>query len=687
MTLDPGNPFAARSTLPFELPDFTAIETAHLQPAIEAGMVSQLEALAAIAADPEPPTAANVIEAWEATGEVLGRAVLVLYTLKWADTNDGINAVEEAVAPALARHSDAIFLDQALYRRVLALAARAASGAVVLDEQESYWLDRARLAFERSGVALPEADQERLRALNTRIAEQQSAFSRLAADGLNAGAVWVADAAELDGLSQAEVEAARELAAGRDRPDAWLVELDNTSGQRPLDVLRDRGLRERLHRAATTRGLAGEYDTRPLVVELARLRAERAALLGFANHADYVAADGCARSAAAVWERLVPLVPAVMRNLDAEAAEIAEVQQRLDPGATLQPWDWQFYSELVREERYALDAGALRPYLELEHVLHDGVFAAATGLYGITFHPRPELVGYHPEVRVWEVREADGTPIGLFCGDFYTRASKNGGAWMNNLVDQNHLLGQLPVVGNNSNLVKPPAGQPSLMTWDDVITLFHEFGHTLHGLLSDTRYPSKSGTNTPRDFVEYPSQVNEMWATDPDLLRGYAVHHETGEPMPAAWVGTLVESTQFQQGFKTAEYLAAALLDQVWHTTPLAELPTEPQEVEAFEAAALATVGLASPLVPPRYRSTYFRHTFEGGYDAGYYSYIWSEVMDADTAAWIRATGGLTRENGERFRRRLLARGGSIDAMDAYRDYRGQDPDLRHLLERRGLLG
>jgi peptidyl-dipeptidase Dcp len=687
MALASDNPFGARSTLPFELPDFAAIQTAHLQPAIEAGMAEQLAALAAIAADPEPATAANVIEAWEASGELLGRAVLVLYTVKWADTDPGVDAVEEAVAPALARHSDAILLDRALYDRVLALAARAKAGEVALDDQDAYWLERTRLAFERAGVGLPEADQERLRGLNTRIAEQQSAFSRLAAAGLHAGAVWVEDVAELDGLSGAEIEAARERAADRGRPDAWLIELDNTSGQRPLDVLRDRGLRERLHRAATTRGLGGEHDTRALVVELARLRAERAELLGFANHADHVAADGCAGSAAAVWDRLLPLVPAVMRNLEAEAAELAEEQQRLDPGTTLQPWDWQYYSELVRQERYALDAGALRPYLELEHVLHLGVFAAATGLYGITFHPRPELAGYHPEVRVWEVREADGTPIGLFCGDFFTRASKNGGAWMNNLVDQNHLLGQLPVVCNNSNLVKPPSGQPTLMTWDDVITLFHEFGHTLHGLLSDARYPSKSGTNTPRDFVEYPSQVNEMWATDPDLLRAYAVHHETGEPMPAAWVGTLVGATQFQQGFKTAEYLAAALLDQVWHTTPLAELPTEPEQVEAFEAAALAKVGLASPLVPPRYRSTYFRHTFEGGYDAGYYAYIWSEVMDADTAAWIRATGGLTRENGERFRRKLLARGGSIDAMDAYRDYRGQDADLRHLLERRGLLG
>ncbi len=309
------------------------------------------------------------------------------------------------------------------------------------------------------------------------------------------------------------------------------------------------------------------------------------------------------------------------------------------------------------------------------------MFAAANGLYGITFTERPELVSYNPEGRVFEVAEADGTPIGLFVADFYTRPGKQGGAWMNNLVDQNHLLGQLPVVSNNSNLVKPPAGQPTLMTWDDVITLFHEFGHALHGLLSDTRYRSQSGTETPRDFVEYPSQVNEMWALDEGILSRYAVHHETGEPMPAEWVATLRGSTLFQQGFKTTEYLAAALLDQVWHSTPLDELPTDPEQVEAFEKAALAKVGLDFDLVPPRYRSAYFRHVFEGGYDAGYYSYIWSEVLDADTAAFITANGGLTRDNGERFRRHLLAKGGSVDAMDSFRDYRGQDPDLRHLLD------
>ena len=685
MSLDAANPFAAASTLLFELPDFNAIRDEHYQPAIEAGMAEQLTQLDALATNPEPATVANVIEAWESSGQLLSRALNAFYTKQPADTNDTLDAIAAARAPQLAAHGDAIFLDRARYERVAALARREAGGEAALDVQSAYWLERRLRDFERAGVNLPEADQQRLRDLNQRIAELQSAFGRVSLAGMNAGAVLVSDRAELDGLSEAEIDGARERATDQGHADGWLIELDNTSGQRPLDVLKHRGLRERLFKASVGRGLGGDHDTRPLIVELARLRAERAKLLGFANHADYVAADGCARNGQAVKALLTKLAPAAVANARAEADELAGVWRRIEPDAPLAAWDWQYVSELLRAERYDLDASALRPYLELERVLHEGVFAAANGLYGITFTERPELVGYNDEVRVFAVDEADGTPIGLFVADFHTRPGKQGGAWMNNLVDQNHLLGQLPVVCNNSNLVKPPAGQPTLMTWDDVITLFHEFGHALHGLLSDTRYRSQSGTETPRDFVEYPSQVNEMWALDPVILPRYAVHHATGEPMPAEWIETLRASTRFGQGHKTTEYLGAALLDQVWHSTDLEDLPTDPEQVESFEHAALAKVGLDYDLVPPRYRSGYFRHVFEGGYDAGYYAYIWSEVLDADTAAHITASGGLTRENGERFRRHLLARGGSIDAMDAYRDYRGQDPELRHLLERRGL--
>lgn len=682
MVLDPSNPFTEPSTLPFGLPDFSAISDEHYQPAIEAGMAQQRAELAAIATDSEPPNLDNVVRAWERSGQLLARAAHAFFTRQPADTNPTLDAVEAAVAPAWAAHRDSIYLHQGLYRRLGALEVRVRAGEVELDEESAYWLKRKLADFERSGVNLSQADQQHLRELNGRIAELQSAFGRIALAGMNAAAVLVSDPAELDGLSTDEVEAAREL--GEDR-DGWLIEITNTSGQRGLDVLTNRGLRERIHRAAIGRGLGGEHDTTAIIVELARLRAERASLLGFVNHADYAASEGCAGSAAAVRELLVKLAGPAIRNARAEAADLAEVWARIAPGERFEPWDWQFVSEQLRAERYALDASLLRPYLELERVLHQGVFAAAKELYGITFTQRPELSGYTAEVRVYEVADADGRAIGLFLADFYTRSTKQGGAWMNNLVDQNFLLNQLPVVTNNSNLVKPPAGQPTLMTWDDVITLFHEFGHALHGLLSQTKYPSQSGTETPRDFVEYPSQVNEMWALEPTLLANYAVHYATGEAMPAAWLETLRTSTLYGEGFKTTEYLGAAWIDHVWHSTPLEELPTAPEEVESFEAAALAKIGLDYDLVPPRYRSGYFRHVFEGGYDAGYYAYIWSEVMDADTGAFILTNGGLTRENGDRFRRKLLARGGSIDSMDAYRDYRGADPDITHLLRRRGL--
>jgi peptidyl-dipeptidase Dcp len=686
MPLDPANPFAGPSTLPFELPDFAVIRTEHYQPALEYGMAEQLTGLAAVASNTELPTVANVIEAWEASGQLLTRALKAFQAKQIADTNDELDAVEAAIAPLLAGHKDAISLNGALYERVRALAARRDAGDIVLDAEDAFWLERTLLAFKRAGVNLSEPDQVTLRALNARIAQLQSAFARQALAGRTAGAVLVTDFDQLVGLSDAEVEAARQRASARGRETGWLIELDNPSGQQVLGALGDRGLRERIHRASVGRGLGGEHDTRAIVAELARCRARRAALLGFEHHAAYVAADGCAGTSDAVWQLLVGLAPAAVANARAEAAEMEPIWRRIEAEAPMAAWDWQYVSELLRAERYALDAAALRPYLELEQVLHAGVFAAAHALYGITLTERRDLVGYHPQVRIFDVAEADGTPIGLFVADFHTRSGKSGGAWCETLVDQNHLLGQRPVVGVNLNLAAPTTGHPTLMAWDEVITLFHEFGHALHALLSQTRYRSKSGLETPRDFVEYPSQVNEVWALDPTLLSAYAIHHQTGEPMPTQWVDTLRASTLFGQGFSTTENVAAALLDQAWHCTPLDQLPTEADQVEAFEAQALARVGLDYHLVPPRYRSTYFGHAFgPWGYDAGYYSYLWSEVLAADTAAFLTETGGLTRDNGTRFRHRLLAHGGSIDVMEAYRDYRGHDPDLTHLLERRGL--
>ena len=686
MPLDLDNPFAGPSALPFGLPDFAVIRAEHYRPAIESGMAEQLAELAGIAANPEPPTVANVIEAWEGSGQLFTRALKAFQAKQLADTDDELDAVEAAIAPLLAAHRDAISLDRALYDRVVALAARRDAGEIVLDSQEAFWLQRTLLAFERAGVGLGEQDRVTLRALNARIAELQSAFARLALAGRTAGAVLVTYVGQLVGLGDAEVEGARQRAIARGHESGWLIDLENPSDQSVLGALGDRGLRERIHRASVGRGLGGEHDTRAVVVELARCRAQRAALLGFEHHAAYVAADGCAGTSDAVWELLSGLAPSAVANARAEAAEMEPIWRRIEPEAPMAAWDWLYVSELLRSERYALDGSMLRPYLELERVLRAGVFAAAHALYGITLTERGDLVGYNPQVRVFEVAEADGTPIGLFLADFHSRSGKAGGAWCETLVDQNQLLGWHPVVGVNLNLAEPAIGQPTLMAWDEVITLFHEFGHALHALLSSTRHPSKSGHQTPRDFVEYPSQVNEMWALDPTLLPSYAIHHETGQPMPTQWVDTLRASTLFGQGFTTTVNVAAALLDQVWHRTPLDELPTEADQVEAFEAQALASVGLDFDLVPPRYRSTYFAHVFGAdGYDAGYYAYLWSEVLAADTAAFLTGNGGLTRENGERFRRRLLAHGGSIDVMDAYRDYRGQDPDLTHLLQRRGL--
>ena len=680
MSLDPANPFARPSTLPYQLTPWRDVRAEHYLPAVEAGIAERLDELRAIAEVADPPTVANVIDAWERSGQLLGRALGAFWTVQPADTTDELDAIDATISPMMARLGDAIYQDRALYERVVALNERVEADEVVADAAARYWLETHLRDFVRAGVGLPEAEQARLRELNERLAELTSAFGRTSLAGSNAAAVHVVDEVELTGVSAATLAGARAAAQARGL-DGWLLELDSCTPQGILPEIADAGLRRRIHQASVGRGWSGEHDTRALVVEIARLRAERAALLGFPHHAEYVAADACATTSEAVHAMLHRMVPAAVANAHAEAADLQELQRE-----ELQPWDWEYLAEKLKARRYSFDSAQLRPYLELERVLHEGVFAAATALFGITFVERDDLPGYNDQVRVFEVFDADGTGLGLFVADHYTRAGKQGGAWMNNIVDQNHLLGQQPVVVNNLNIVKPPAGEPTLLTWDEVRTLFHEFGHALHGLLSDVRYPSQSGTNTPRDFVEFPSQVNEMWALDAGLLGRYAVHHQTGEPIPTAWIEALTQAELFNQGWATTEMLGASLLDQAWHSTPLDELPSAPDEVEQFEATALAAAGVDYPLAPTRYRSTYFKHIFEGGYAAAYYSYLWSEVLDADTGAWFLANGGLTSENGRRYRERLLAQGGSIDAMDAYRDFRGADPDITHLLKRRGLI-
>ncbi|HEY0216530.1 MAG TPA: M3 family metallopeptidase [Cellulomonas sp.] len=684
--LDDDNPFATPSALPYGLPDHGRIREEHYRPALLAGMAEQRAEVEAIAASADAPTVANTLDALERSGRLLHRAATVFFNQASSDSTAALEELEEEVAPLLAAHSDAIYLDPRLFARVDALRARAESGELTLEPDTAWLLHRLHTGFVRAGVRLATGAQTRLRELNGEITRLETVFGRQLLAETNEAAVLITDEAELDGLAEDARASAAQAAAGRGHEGAWLIELTLPTQQGVLASLRDRSVRERVHTASVTRGgRGGENDTRSTLLALSRLRAERARLLGYPHHAAYVAEDATARTTTAVDDILGRLAPAAVANARTEAADLEAALRRDVPGATLEAWDWAYYAEQVRKERRALDDSLLRPYLELDRVLHEGVFRAAHELYGLSFTERTDLVGYHPDVRVFEVQDADGTGLGLFLGDYWTRDSKRGGAWMNNLVDQSAMLAESPVVVNNLNIPRPAPGAPSLLAWDEVITMFHEFGHALHGLFSAVRYPSQSGTEVPRDFVEYPSQVNEMWAWEPSLLHAYAVHHETGEPLPTEWIDTLIAARQDGEGFATTEYLAAALLDQAWYQLAPEDVPTDVAQVEAFEAAALAAAGVAFAPVPPRYRTTYFNHVFGGGYSAGYYSYIWSEVLDADTVTWFEENGGLRRENGDAFRARLLSRGGSVDPMESFRDLRGRDPEIAPLLERRGL--
>lgn len=685
LPLDATNPLAQPSTLPYGLPDFARIRHEHLAPAIRAGMAEERAEVEAIVADPAAPDLVNTLEALERSGELLHRALVILDLLLGADATEALEDLEAELTPELSAHHDAIAMHGGLQARVAALDARIAAGEVEATDADRRAVETLLRDFRRAGVDLPDEKQETLRALNSRIAELEAAFGRVVLASGNEGAVLVTEVAELDGLAPDAVAAAEAAAREAGHESGWLLTLQLPTEQGVLASLTDRGLRARIHEASVTRGTHEGTDSRATLLELARLRAERAQLLGLRDHASYATEDATARTPEAVAEMLEPLVPRAVANARAEQADLAAALAA-DTGATdLAPSDRAFYAEHLRRERYALDDAALRPYLELDRVLTDGVFAAAHELFGITLVERTDLVGYHPEVRVWEVLDTDGSGLGLFLGDFFTRPSKRGGAWMDNLVDQSHLLGQRPVVFNVLNVPRPAAGEPALLTWDEVITAFHEFGHALHGLFSDVRLPSQSGTSVPRDFVEFPSQVNEMWAWHPDLLARYARHHATGEPLPAELVATMVAARGEGEGFATTEYLGAALLDQAWHRLTPEEVPTSVDDVLGFEDRALRGLGLDPDLVPPRYRSTYFNHVFAGGYSAAYYGYIWSEVLDADTVTWFEENGGLTRANGERFRRELLALGDSTDPVGAFETLRGRPASTTPLLVRRGL--
>ncbi len=673
----PANPLFGPSPLPYALPPFGDITPEHCHEALLAGMAEQRAEVAAIVGSSEPPGFENTVVALERSGRLLIRAWSVFGNLTSSVSTPRLREIERDIAPLAAAHSDALRLDPALFGRLDAV--HAGRHELGLDEESVRLVERYHLDFVLSGAQLDEAGRARLTELNRELSGLTTTFGQNVQLAMEAAAVPVADVAELDGLGAEEVAAARTAAADRGL-EGWLLPLLLPTRQPVLAKLRSRDLRRRVHEASVSRASSGEHDNGPVAVRIARLRAERARLLGFATHADLVLADQTARTTEAVDAMLASMVPASVANAGAEAAVLAEAAAR--DGVELAPWDWAFYSEQVRAERYAVDTAALRPYFELDRVLHDGVFHAAELLYGFRFAPRPDLAGYHPDVRIWEVSDADGSALGLYLGDYFAREGKRGGAWMNSFVTQSRLLGTLPDVVNNLNVSRPPDGQPALLTLDEVDTLFHEFGHALHGLSSAVTYPRFAGTSVPRDFVEFPSQVNEMWAMWPEVLAHYARHVDTGEPLPGEVVEAVDAARLWGEGFATLEYLAATLLDQAWHRVPPDAEISDPVQ---FEREALEQAGVASDLVPPRYRTTYFNHVFAGGYSAGYYSYIWSEVLDADTVDWFRENGGLTRANGDAFRHELLAVGGSVDPLEAFRAVRGRDADPAPLLRRRGL--
>lgn len=677
------NPLLTESPLPYHLPPFAAIKDEHFEPAFEQGMADELEEVSRIAGNPEPATFDNTIVALERSGELLNRVSTVFGILTGAFTNPSLDQLEASLSPRLAAHRDAILLNRALFSRVHVLHEN--RGQLGLDAESLRLLERYHLDFLRAGARLSFDEQTTLKAMNAQLATLSTQFKQNLLKETNAAAVLVAERGELAGLSAATIAAAASAAKAAGHEGQYLLRLTNTSGQPEYSALQSRALRQRLTAASLARGnQGGEFDNRAIVTRIAKIRAQRAQLLGYASHADYEVELQTARSVAAVNQMLAKLAPPAVANARREAADMQAIIDATHGGHKLEAGDWNHYAEQVRQARYAFNTDELKPYYEATRVLEQGVFYAATRLYGITFKRRSDLLGYSPDMTVYELFNEDGSALGLFLCDLYARPNKRGGAWMNAYVSQNGLTGRKPVVAIHLNVTQPAEGQPTLLSHDEVNTLFHEFGHALHGIFSAVKYPKFAGTRVPRDFVEFPSQVNEMWATWPEVLKNYAQHYQTGEPIPQALLDKVEAARKFNQGFMTTELVGANFIDQAWHQLKPADVP-EAESVSEFEAAALRKAGLDFAPVPPRYRSTYFSHIFAGGYAAGYYSYFWSEVLDANTVEWFKTHGGLSRENGDRFRNLLLSRGGSREALELFREFTGGDPDIRPLLVRRGL--
>lgn len=686
-TAQAANPFFAESPLPLHYPQFDKIKDSDFAPAFDAGMAEQLKEVDAIANNPAAPTFENTIIALEKSGQVLDRATTVFFNLVGTDTNDTRNKLRADYSTKFAAHGDAINLNPKLFARIKALYDK--RNDLGLDAEGVRLIERYHTSFVRSGANLSETDKATLKAMNAELAALGTKFSDNVLKEVNASALVVDSAKELDGLTEGQIATAAEVAKKRGLEGKYVLTLLNTTGQPPESQLTNRALRQRLHEASVVRGSrGGEFDNTQLVSRVMKLRADRAKLLGYPNHAAYGLEDQTARTPEAVNAMLGKLAPAAVANAKREAADLQamidkEQKAKGQPTFTLEPWDWAFYTEKVRAEKYNFDESQLKPYFEMTNVLENGVFYAANQLYGLTFKKRTDLPLYHPDTTVYDVFNEDGTQLAIFIADMYARDSKRGGAWMNSYVSQSALSGDKPVVANHLNVPKPPAGEPTLLTWDEVTTMFHEFGHALHGMFSDVKYPYFSGTSVPRDFVEYPSQVNEMWADWPSILKNYAKHYQTGEAMPQALLDKVIAASKFNQGFATTEYLGAAMLDQRWHQITADQVP-DAAGVMKFEAAALTADGINYKPVPPRYKTTYFSHIM-GGYSAGYYAYIWSEVLDANSVEWFKQNGGLTRANGDHFRKTLLSQGGSQDAMKIFRDFAGHDPKIEPLLEKRGL--
>jgi peptidyl-dipeptidase Dcp len=685
------NPLLTESSLPYHIPPFDKIKDEYFVPAIEAGMRDQLKEIEPIANSSEKPTFDNAIVALERTGQLLDRAQRTFSNLNACDTNPARQKIDKEMAPKLAAHRDEIFLNPKLFARVQKLydnrndfaAANPSGGGLGLDPESAYLLERYYKDFVRAGAKLSDADKEKLKKINAELATLQTQFEQNVLKEKNASSVVVDRKEDLRGLSDNQMAGVTAAAKAEHKEGKFVIQMQNTTGQPLLGSLQNRQLRERIMQTSLERNShGGEFDTRKIVMRTAQLRAEKAKLLGYANWAAYQLEDQTAHDVPTVNKLLSDLAPPAVANAKREATDMQKIVDQEKGGFQIAPWDWPFYSEKVRKARYAFDESELRPYYELNHVILDGVFFAAGKLYGLTFKERHDLPVYLPDVRVFEVYDRDGKPLALFLGDYYARPSKRGGAWMNAYVQQSDLFATKPVVANHLNIPKPPPGEPTLLTHDEVRTAFHEFGHALHGMFSKVKYPRFSGTSVPRDFVEYPSQVNEMWATWPEVLKNYAKHYKTGEPIPQALLDKVIAAEKFNEGYKTTEYLSATLLDQAWHQLNPSDVP---QDAVAFEAEALHKAGVDFPPVPPRYRSFYLSHAFAGGYSAGYYSYIWSEVLDADTVEWFKEHGGLKRENGDRFRAMLLSRGGSADALELFKNFVGRDPYVEPLLKRRGL--